>query len=153
MILDRLLTSPRTNRFLDTMNDGFFRPRGLFCLVMTWNPESNEKYTEVDLNNTLASKMSSSSLTNKFRSSDGMTAGDLDFLEAAPLIFPGLDDLADNESGKDTAKKVGKLGNSKQFIEDYLDRRAQANYVSYSQHDPYSSMHSPDKVYGDVEQG
>ncbi|KAK8902849.1 hypothetical protein QC760_008351 [Botrytis cinerea] len=29
----------RTNSFLDAMNNQFFRPRGLYALVLTWNPD------------------------------------------------------------------------------------------------------------------
>ncbi|OJJ05752.1 hypothetical protein ASPVEDRAFT_87088 [Aspergillus versicolor CBS 583.65] len=40
----------RTNTFFDAVNDGYFRPRGLYCLVMTSKPESSSPYAVFDLN-------------------------------------------------------------------------------------------------------
>lgn len=49
--------------------------------------------------------------------------------EAAPLVFPDLDSLADGTSKEET-KKSDKIKSSKAFVADYMDRRAQAQYAS-----------------------
>ncbi|KAL2012543.1 hypothetical protein VTN00DRAFT_68 [Thermoascus crustaceus] len=126
----------RTNTFLDKVNDGFFRPRGLYCLVMTWNPESDEMHTSVDL----ASAISASQLDpaesgirqkirHNLRASSGDTYGDLEFPETAPLIFPGLDYLA-AQTDEGAAETRSNLKKGREFVEDYLDRRAQAKFAS-----------------------
>lgn len=67
----------------------------------------------------------------------GKTRGEIELPEAAPLVFPELDRAADldlqqqgkgkevvNESTKEKWKSAGK------WVQGYLDRRAQATYVS-----------------------
>lgn len=128
----------RTNTFLDRANNEFFRPRGLFCLVMTWNSESDQRTDTIDITSTISNRValqSSSSKTQKikdqFSSSNGNTFGDIEFPEVAPLVFPALDKLAD-ETGEEAATKKEKLKKAKNFASEYFDRRAVAKYVSIS---------------------
>ena len=55
-----LQSRTRTNAFLDKMNDEFYRPRGLYCLVMTWSPESSETSSRFNLTSTISAKSKSS---------------------------------------------------------------------------------------------
>jgi hypothetical protein len=64
-----------------------------------------------------------------FRASDGHTYGDYVFPEAAPLVFPALDELAAGTSAE-TVKKKNNLAASSKFVMNYFDRRATAEYVS-----------------------
>ncbi len=48
--------------------------------------------------------------------------------ESAPLIFPALDAAA--ASASQEGKKQSQFKNSSKFVANYLDRRAQASYVS-----------------------
>jgi hypothetical protein len=126
----------RTNTFLDTINDEFFRPRGLYCLVMTWNPESDETHTSVNLISTITSSANEhnsslsgmSKLKHNLKRSSGNTYGELDFPETAPLIFPGLDNLQE-QTGEEAKSKREKLNRTGNFVSDYWDRRAQAEYA------------------------
>jgi hypothetical protein len=119
----------RTNKFLNKINEQFFRPRGLYCLIMTWNPESPNHVENIDLNATIASRTTAESgMSSKFRSSDGNTYGDWQLPETAPLIFPALDKLA-SQTGEDAEKKQGKMAKSKDFVANYWDKRATAEYV------------------------
>ncbi|TVY87985.1 hypothetical protein LAWI1_G006566, partial [Lachnellula willkommii] len=118
----------RTNRFLAKINDEFFRPRGLFCLIMTWNPASSNHVEAVDLNATIASRTQPASMTSKFRQSDGVTHGEWQFPETAPLVFPALDKLA-SQTGEDAEKKQGKMARGRDFVAGYWDRRATAEYA------------------------
>ncbi|KAJ5998107.1 hypothetical protein N7499_005514 [Penicillium canescens] len=99
----------RTNTFFDKMNQEFFQPRGLFCLVMTWNPElPDAPSTTLGLNSLIFKATDRggsdmlSRLRHKFKSSDGKG---FIFPEIAPLVFPELDQLASDE---DAEKKLSK---------------------------------------------
>jgi hypothetical protein len=45
----------RTNKFLYKINEEFFRPQGLYCLVMTWNPNTNQRIQQLDITSSIAS--------------------------------------------------------------------------------------------------
>lgn len=124
----------RTNTFLDRLNEEFFRPRGLFCLVLTWNPESADTHHNVNLTSTLTSATTTPSsgtqrLRHKFQSSSGNTYGELEFPETAPLIFPVLEHL-ESQDDKQALKLREKLIKKHQFIDSYWDKRAQARYAA-----------------------
>jgi hypothetical protein len=124
----------RTNSFLDRMNNEFFKPHGLYCLIMTYKPEASTTHASVDITQTISSSMTPGSsgmrqTLNNLRLSSGTTYGELELPEAAPLIFPALDTLAASTSAEGIQKK-SKLKSSQKFIADYVDRRAQAEYAS-----------------------
>ncbi|CAG7920335.1 unnamed protein product [Penicillium olsonii] len=112
------------------MNKELFQPRGLFCLVMTWNSElADQPSTTLDLTSMVFKSSDAGSdmlsrLRHKFKSSDGKTYGNI-FPEVAPLIFPGLDELA---SDQDAAKKISKTKKKMEFVNGYFDKRAQAQF-------------------------
>lgn len=123
----------RTNTFFAKMNKEFFIPRGLFCLVMTWNPELvDAPSTTVDVNSIISRTTNASNastlarLRNRFKSSDGKGYGNI-FPEVAPLVFPDLDKLVTDQ---DAEKKLSKLKKRKTFVDKYKDKRAQAKFVS-----------------------
>ncbi|KAJ9209379.1 hypothetical protein DTO166G4_9008 [Paecilomyces variotii] len=124
----------RTNSFLDKVNDEFFRPRGLYCLLMTWSPDSDEIHTAVNITTTVSESLKPSGsgyaqrIQRNLRSSSGKSYGNLDFPEVAPLIYPGLDYLASQE-GEPAVEQKKKLKKGKAFVEDYMDRRAQAKFA------------------------
>ena len=130
-----LLVKPRsrTNGFLQKINDGFFRPRGLYCLVMTWNPESTHRVEQlniverIDLGTKPANGLSN--LPSKYRVSDGNSYGQWDFPEVAPLVFPALDQLA-ARMDSDGIKKKNRMAQGMTFVANYWDKRATAEYVS-----------------------
>ena len=70
------------------------------------------------------------------RLSSGKTYGDLELPEAAPLIFPALDQLAASTT-EEGVKKQNKMKSSQKFVADYFDRRAQAKYATEN---PNSSL-------------
>ncbi|KKK26899.1 hypothetical protein ARAM_001233 [Aspergillus rambellii] len=124
--------SQLTNTFFDKINEEFFRPRGLFCLVMTWDPESSSTFTQFNLNTTISTAVEhggpgfTNKLKHKLKSSDGKTAGELPFPEAAPLIFPDLDDDLGSNAAEGKLKGTKKR---KEFVDNYLDRRSQAKFI------------------------
>ena len=123
----------RTNLFFDKVNEQVFRPRGLYCMVMTYSPESSSPYARCDLNSTITKSIDQSisnnmleKLQHRFKVSHGATHGEIPFQETAPLIFPGLDELAEQQG--DTQSKMKRMD----FVADYMDRRSQMNFVSPS---------------------
>lgn len=126
------------------MNDDYFVPRGLYCLIMTYMPESSENHESVDITQKISSSISPSSsgmqqAFSHMRLSSGKTYGELELPEAAPLIFPALDQLAENTS-EEGVKKQSRLRTSQKFVADYFDRRAQASYAAKN---PGSSLTVP----------
>ncbi|BDD63681.1 hypothetical protein MPDQ_000598 [Monascus purpureus] len=123
----------RTNTFFAKMNKEFFIPRGLFCLVMTWNPELVDAPSmTVDVNSIISQTTNASNagtlarLRNRFKSSDGKGYGNI-FPEVAPLVFPDLDKLVTDQ---DAEKKLSKMKKTKAFVEKYKDKRAQAKFIA-----------------------
>ncbi|KAH0037859.1 hypothetical protein KCU78_g1597, partial [Aureobasidium melanogenum] len=118
----------KTNKFLDKMNKGFFMPKGLFCLVLTWNPDTDDARTAVDFNSMAAKVMNAQneSFMTSLRKSNGKTYGEFQWPEMAPLIYPGLDALASTPGASSTKSSLQK---KRRFIEDYMDRRAQAKFA------------------------
>lgn len=134
------LTYLRTNKYLDQANSSFFRPRGLFCLVMTYDPEASDSSAEVvDLNGKLASKMlptsgssnssTSGRMSQAFRASSGNDLGSLSSMQTAPLVYPQRQTAIKqgDEAKRTTKEKMNRMG---AFVSDFNDRRAQAKFVS-----------------------
>ncbi|KAG9663401.1 hypothetical protein KCU64_g1340, partial [Aureobasidium melanogenum] len=136
----------RTTTALRKLNEEFFQPRGLYCLIMTWNPDSNNKMERVNITETVATlnkgSRGVSGVQDKFRSSDGTTYGELAFPEVAPLVFPTLDELA-AQTGPEAAKKKSNVAKGMAFVGKYWDKRATAEY----------SMQNPDSILAQVPQG
>lgn len=134
-ILMEMQARQRTNRFLHKMNEDFFRPRGLYCLLMTFDPNSHARVKQVNFASIVAQDSKSSSAIDKmqktFRSSDGTTYNDWEFPETASLVFPGLDQLAASSSSEGKQKKSS-FAKTYGFVANYWDRRAATAYVSLS---------------------
>lgn len=123
-----MLIRPRINSFLDAMNISFFQPRGLFCLIMAYEPNHSSPTEIINMSETITKTVAlSTSKTNSImkalKSSSGTTYNELEMPEAAPLVFPSLDNASN-------AGNQGIFQRSSAFMTDYLDRRAQASYVS-----------------------
>ncbi|CAH0003471.1 unnamed protein product [Clonostachys byssicola] len=113
-----LQSRQRTNDFLSQMNLEYFMPMGLVCLVMRYTaPEQHTEATNI--------YQAQSQATNQSRwnfSVDHGQMGDASMPLAAPLIFPKAGSMQDQE-------KSTKFKRAKQFIQDYGDRRAQAEFA------------------------
>ncbi|KAL8827650.1 MAG: hypothetical protein Q9170_006926 [Blastenia crenularia] len=116
----------RTSTYLDEMNAKLFMPRGLFAMIMRYIP-SAEKAVEaqsVDTSKLIAKRNAPHKKMNIRPSASGKTYAEIDLPEAAPLVFPALDDALGDEG----AERRNKLKGSMDFVADYYDRRAQATY-------------------------
>lgn len=131
----------RTNSFLDQMNEKLFKPHGLYALIMCYNNQQQKPgvtHGFVDINQQTTkliaqydqpeSGSTMSKVKNQIRNQSGMTYGEEQMAEAAPLVYPDLDDAADDVEKQTTTKDV--LKTRQKFLADYYDRRAQAQYVS-----------------------
>ncbi|KAM0345009.1 hypothetical protein ACHAPU_006892 [Fusarium lateritium] len=120
----------RSNKFLSRMNEQYFYPKGLCCLIMTWREDTGKSHDVIDLTSTVASSVGSydSGISNKFKNSSGKTYGDFALPEAAPLVFPTLDVLA-AANNEESAGFKQSLGNKKTYINEYFDKRAQAQFA------------------------
>lgn len=133
----------RTNTFLDRMNNEFFKPRGLYCLILTYKPETSTSHASVNITQAISNYDSAADSGFKqglrnIRLSSGKTYGEIEMPEAAPLIFPALDALQDSTTAA-SEQKSNKLKSSQKFVADYFDRRAQAKW---EYENPQSSLAS-----------
>ncbi|KAK5445302.1 hypothetical protein LTS15_010083 [Exophiala xenobiotica] len=111
-----------SNKYLDNMNESFFKPRGLYALLMAYKPESDDLVQTADMSTNVLTSIAArdSRKGSRFANHSGATR-EIEIPESAPLIFPGLDALPEGEK-ENAFKRTGhRLG-------DYFDRRAQAKF-------------------------
>ncbi|KIY01502.1 uncharacterized protein Z520_03054 [Fonsecaea multimorphosa CBS 102226] len=111
-----------SNKYLDKMNETFFKPRGLYALVMAYKPESDDLVQNVDMNTHVVTSIATrdSGRGSRFANAAGH-AREIEIPESAPLIFPELDALPESE-------KVNAFKRSGKRLGDYFDRRAQIKF-------------------------
>ena len=126
----------RRNTYLDQINETLFKPRGLYCMIMTFKPDAaailptNISSTDQAFAKVPADLSSSSTLTQnlaKLKLTSGATTGEVSLPESAPLIYPALETLA---AQAPNGEKISSLKQSSAFMASYFDRRAQAIYTS-----------------------
>lgn len=97
---------------------------------MTYDPESQARVQEVNLTSTIAQHSSPPTGLARFKGADGTTHREWQFPETAPLVFPGLDQIAEEMKG-DGAQKKKKIAETYKYVANYWDKRATAAYVSH----------------------
>ena len=119
----------RRNDFLDQVNETLFKPRGLYCMIMTFKPDAAPVFSvDVTASDQALAKVLSepdSELRAKLKNlrlTSGVARGEMSLPESAPLIFPALDAALQDET------KANKLTTSTAFVGSYFDRRAHALY-------------------------
>ncbi|KAL5051418.1 hypothetical protein BDW71DRAFT_202600 [Aspergillus fruticulosus] len=131
----------QANAFLQKLNRGFFQPRGLYCLVLSFDNTHEEAMTDESLATAIATsadpKPGVHRYTDKLRSHSG-TTGPSAFPESAPLVFPVLDWLENNVNAEQ-AEKLGRYKKFRKFVADYYDRRAQAEYAARNPESPLAA--------------
>ncbi|RTE79616.1 hypothetical protein BHE90_005887 [Fusarium euwallaceae] len=121
----------RTNAFLDKANNEFFGPRGLYCLIMTYSPETDKPHESADVSSTIAATQNPSTsqkMFGKLKESKGKTYGEIELPEAAPLVFPILEDPAAVSDAPKSTKE--KLEGTQNYVREYFDKRAQAKFAA-----------------------
>jgi hypothetical protein len=125
-----------SNKYLDEMNEKFFKPHGLFALVMAYKPESDELIQDIDMNTHVVQSIATKEtegrkLRNKFANSSGH-AHEFEIPESAPLIFPELEALPEGE-------KEGAFKRGGKNLANYFDHRAQ---VKFERENPGSKLNN-----------
>ena len=130
----------RTNDFVDKINKEFFRPRGLCCFVMIWKPSVLSFVTNVTLDSTAVEQDEGErGFLGNFQGGASTSYGNVRFPDAAPLVFPILDQVADSQD-KEALTWKAKMAQSMSVTNDYFDRRAQATYAMKNPHSELSRL-------------
>lgn len=138
----------RANSYLDQANELLFKPRELYCLVMSFRPDvvpnGDVAIEPVDTSKVALKWLSPPNSSfrmqaSKLRDYSGKTRGEAEMPETAPLIYPdtGYAELGRRASKDATAKedsstekKRSAFAEHRKVAEAYFDKRAQAKYVS-----------------------
>ena len=109
------------------MNETYFKPHGLFCMIVVYKPEEPQYFDETYDVNTGAMKnrgtpVPTQTRTGRFRLASTETKGETEMPQPAPLIFPQLEKWAEQGGTPYKSETAG-------FLRDYFDRRAQATFV------------------------
>ncbi|CAF9906692.1 MAG: hypothetical protein GOMPHAMPRED_004877 [Gomphillus americanus] len=151
IIAKETYTRSRTNTFIADMNERYFKPQGLYCLMITYKPESGSVVETMDIHVTAAKALNASehggsganptgsaptapqaenaALNEKLKHtmklwtgrSSAVTTREAQMSAVAPLIFPDLDKA--NETQKQNWFNRGMA-----FTADYFDKRAVAQW-------------------------
>ncbi|EXJ61733.1 hypothetical protein A1O7_02162 [Cladophialophora yegresii CBS 114405] len=168
---EEIQTRHRGNTYLDQINESLFKPRGLYCMIMTFKPDSpHEPLLGVDLSSVSAADQALAKATSipdsalkqklaKLRLASGVSKGELSLPESAPLIYPAIDaaavsalNSAEGSSGPAQSdpplsrRAQDKLRATGGFLASYLDRRAQASYAGMHP-DSKLAVPSPEKTF------
>lgn len=162
-----LQSRSRRNNFLDRVNQDLLMPRGLYAMIMMFKDvvpgqQSGPLYKlagslgkslfaseKLDINQTVAKYSNPDPDLSRLkkglkdiRLTSGQTHGQIELPEAAELVFPDLDQAAQQAlagdgdgGGKGKGNESGtreKFKNAGTWVQDYLDRRGQAFYVSHA---------------------
>ena len=111
------------------MNERFFKPKGLFCMIMTNRPQREAPAEPLDISQSIAKFTVPAETKMKrqlrdLRTSNGIICGEVEVPAAAPLVFPELDAAAGAEGSDGT--KPNALKKSGKAITDYIEKRSQA---------------------------
>ena len=111
------------------MNEHFFKPRGLFCMIMTNKPQREAPAEPLDISQSIAKFTVPAETKMKrqlrdLRTSNGIICGEVEVPAASPLVFPELD-AATGAKGSDGTKQ-NVLKKSGKAINDYIEKRSQA---------------------------
>jgi hypothetical protein len=95
----------------------------VYALAMAYQPDSDDLVQDVNMNTNVLTSIASREVGHKsrFANAHGTTKREIEIPEPAPLIFPELDALPENEK-ENVFKRSGKR------LGDYFERRAQAKF-------------------------
>jgi hypothetical protein len=107
------------------MNEQFFQPRGLYALIMEYQPKKTSATSLMDVQTQVAISAENGGDTGShFKVSSGGVKDEIQLPMPAPLIIPDRSELEEAEH-LNGFQKAGR------FLLDYEDRRAQAKFVSW----------------------
>ncbi|KAK8045677.1 hypothetical protein PG996_013741 [Apiospora saccharicola] len=140
------------NAFLTKMNDELFRPRGLYCLIMSYDINSRANVTRPgqghDPSKIIQKGMSSASTSRGMRSNDGIL-GAANFPATAQLVYPDPDDPPVHDFDDDSSsssydgqqqQQPGPSGGSKfsNMLASFAEKRDFKTQVKFQKKNPTS---------------
>ncbi|KAF2264372.1 hypothetical protein CC78DRAFT_463803 [Lojkania enalia] len=124
----------KANAFLDQMNKDLFMPMGLYAMILLCKDgpgTPNQPIFGVETNED--AEIEGISKTSKVLRPIRLTSGQTNVsdmaMEIAPLIYPGLEDMIERPAVKRDESFKDRLMRNKEFVADYFDRRAKAEYM------------------------
>ncbi|KAK1705693.1 hypothetical protein BDP67DRAFT_530741 [Colletotrichum lupini] len=82
----------KQNNYLEVMNENFFKPRGLYALVVKYKPSSSEVVENIDLDHNITQAVEGSEKQSKWKkllhSGSSIIKSEAEIPEPAPLVFP-----------------------------------------------------------------
>ncbi|KAI1208564.1 uncharacterized protein F4807DRAFT_430127 [Annulohypoxylon truncatum] len=137
-VYQEVMNRKNQNAYLTKMNDELFRPRGLYCLIMAYAPNSDK---------TLQQNINTKGNDGKFRNHDGVM-GSVDFPISAELIYPEDEEDSSDEDDDDDSQgshsqggqgqggqqqqqggMMASLGKAFEGFKDRRDMKAQRKYM------------------------
>lgn len=125
----------KQNTYLDKLNEAYFKPRGLYALIIKYKPKQSStgsqstafELTDIEANiaETIDTReaMEGNFWKGIAKGAASTTHSEDEIPEFAPLTFPYLDDLDEAEKKSATKQKGA-------FLADYYDRRAQSTFAA-----------------------
>ncbi|KAJ0167462.1 hypothetical protein CTA2_2505 [Colletotrichum tanaceti] len=151
-----------SNVFLDRVNSRFFHPRGLVCLVVTWQPDIGNNQLHVNFDGEVSASRPNPGVSERIgdmaaqrtSAKDGwqgmkgqigemmkMSNGNFNWPEPAPLVFPATKSgMAESGSEDGTKKKKNALDRMEIWMEDMSDKRAQTKWAAENSDKPAASL-------------
>ncbi|CAK7263296.1 hypothetical protein SEPCBS57363_000495 [Sporothrix epigloea] len=152
-ITAKVETRWKTNTFMDRMNKEFFRPRGLYCLIMSYSPIAWDKnnVAQPDVAQALTSRQTPQSDDVGFLSSAkqklrdpaaGASHGEESLPSSVAALVYAEDSSDSPEAPSSSSRETNKMKKAFARLDDYFDRRAQARYAAESKGDVLSAPRS-----------
>ena len=133
-----------TNKYLDRMNRDFFQPRGLYCLLIKYKPSSSDLAEDIDIATNITQQVDKRKTQKTWKgivsSSAAKSGHDEELPEAAPLVFPMLDDMDEREK-ENAVKHFGR------FTQEYFDRRARWEFASRNEGSQLTGLQAEDREW------
>ncbi|KAK5481750.1 hypothetical protein LTR55_006631 [Exophiala xenobiotica] len=122
----------RANSFFAAMNEKYFMPQGLYCLIMTYNPHGRAASEPFDLSKTVSKTHDPDTpkmrayLKKSMGGVQGTTQGEAHMPDTAELVY--VEDDVDGEHEDDDGP--GRLVRTRRFVDAYFDKRAHSRFAA-----------------------
>lgn len=151
------------NSYLTKMNDELFRPRGLYCLIMSYDVKSRGNVVRPGQSDSpshiIRQGISEGSKSSSMRNNDGML-GASNFPATAQLIYPdpseAPESISEEDNGGETVKP-GIWGSSRAKVQTILtahaekeDLKSQVKFVSFLCTSPSTNIFTTTQVLSDL---
>lgn len=132
------LTQYRTESYLDKMNKKLFVPHGLYAIVMTYNPQQTGDMVNIDVSSNGSQFPSPNPPSSPYapNGDDSYQKQEFTLPESCPLIFTNSAPPQTLDPSRNGFFKMA------DFVSDFKDRRAQANFVGHDSSSLSIVMHA-----------